>query len=151
LFADEGISLSTISQRRMSANFDRRIANTLERRLSGGKTHTAHRERVSIGRSAFISSVDPGSGLNSHLDPETLLNPDPQGLSLHRSVSPRILGSRPFVAKFASLDPQTLPESGSNLNPKKHWSSCCCVQYRTVPVSRSARIRIILPATYFDN
>jgi hypothetical protein len=52
VFADEGISLSTISQRRMSANFDRRIANSaLERRLSGGKTHTAHRERVSIGQS----------------------------------------------------------------------------------------------------
>jgi hypothetical protein len=57
VFADEGISLSTISQRRMSANFDRRIANSaLERRLSGGKTHTAHRERVSIGQ----SPPDPG-------------------------------------------------------------------------------------------
>jgi len=40
VFADEGISLSIISQRRMSAIFDRRIANSaLERRLSGGKTH----------------------------------------------------------------------------------------------------------------
>jgi hypothetical protein len=82
LFADEGISLSTISQRRMSANFDRRIANSaLERRLSGGKTHTAHRERVSIGRSAVISVVDPGSRLfakfASLLDPQTSLNPDP--------------------------------------------------------------------------
>jgi hypothetical protein len=60
LFADEGISLSTISQRRMSANFDRRIANSaLERRLSGGKTHTAHRERVSIGQSV-ARIPDPG-------------------------------------------------------------------------------------------
>lgn len=87
VFADEGISLSIISQRRMSAIFDRRIANSaLERRLSGGKTHTAHRDRVSIGQS-------PGSRL---------------------------------FAKFASLDPQTLPESGSNLEPKNHRSSCCC-------------------------
>jgi hypothetical protein len=87
VFADEGISLSIISQRRMSAIFDRRIANSaLERRLSGGKTHTAHRDIVSIGQS-------PGSRL---------------------------------FAKFASLDPQTLPESGSNLEPKNHRSSCCC-------------------------
>ena len=37
---DEGISLSTISQRRMSASFDRRLPSSLERRLSGqGKQH----------------------------------------------------------------------------------------------------------------
>jgi hypothetical protein len=80
-FADEGISLSTISQRRMSANFDRRIANSaLERRLSGGKTHTAHRERVSIGQS-LPRSWDPGFFLlNSHLCIlGTLLKPDPFG------------------------------------------------------------------------
>jgi len=33
---DEGISLSTISQRRMSASFERRMSSSLERRLSGG-------------------------------------------------------------------------------------------------------------------
>lgn len=57
---DEGISLSTISQRRMSANFDRRLNNTLERRLSGGKQHTAHRDRVSIvGCESFSESPWP--------------------------------------------------------------------------------------------
>merc|ERR1719447_1476419 len=40
---DEGISLSTISQRRMSANFERRLSSSLERRLSGGKPHLGHR------------------------------------------------------------------------------------------------------------
>ena len=35
---DEGISLSTLSTRRMSATFERRMSSTLERRLSGGKT-----------------------------------------------------------------------------------------------------------------
>ena len=44
---DEGISLSTISQRRMSASFDRRLPSSLERRLSGqGKQHLGHRERA---------------------------------------------------------------------------------------------------------
>ena len=36
---DEGISLSTISQRRMSASFERRLPTSIERRLSGGKPH----------------------------------------------------------------------------------------------------------------
>jgi len=37
---DEGISLSTLSTRRMSASFERRMSSTLERRLSGGsKAH----------------------------------------------------------------------------------------------------------------
>ena len=35
---DEGISLSTLSTRRMSATFERRMSSTLERRLSGGKS-----------------------------------------------------------------------------------------------------------------
>merc|ERR550517_2221548 len=47
---DEGISLSTISQRRMSASFERRLPTSLERRLSGGKPHLGHRtvDRVSL-------------------------------------------------------------------------------------------------------
>jgi len=47
---DEGISLSTISQRRMSATFERRLSSSLERRLSGSKTHLGHRtvDRVSL-------------------------------------------------------------------------------------------------------
>ena len=60
---DEGISLSTISQRRMSASFDRRLPSSLERRLSGqGKQHLGHRERavdrVSL---ALVRRVDPGT------------------------------------------------------------------------------------------
>jgi len=39
---DEGISLSTLSNRRMSATFERRMSSTLERRLSGGKTRGGH-------------------------------------------------------------------------------------------------------------
>merc|ERR1719445_1762094 len=48
---DEGISLSTISQRRMSATFERRMSSSLERRLSGSKTHLGHSrgvDRVSL-------------------------------------------------------------------------------------------------------
>jgi len=47
---DEGISLSTISQRRMSASFERRLPTSIERRLSGGKPHLGHRtlDRVSL-------------------------------------------------------------------------------------------------------
>jgi len=47
---DEGISLSTISQRRMSATFERRLSSSLERRVSGGKAHMGHRavDRVSL-------------------------------------------------------------------------------------------------------
>ena len=47
---DEGISLSTISQRRMSATFERRLSSSLERRLSGSKTHLGHRavDRVNL-------------------------------------------------------------------------------------------------------
>jgi len=47
---DEGISLSTISQRRMSAGFNSRRQTSLERRLSGGKPHLGHRavDRVSL-------------------------------------------------------------------------------------------------------
>ena len=47
---DEGISLSTISQRRMSATFERRMSSSLERRMSGSKTHLGHRavDRVSM-------------------------------------------------------------------------------------------------------
>eukprot|EP00092_Neocalanus_flemingeri_P016367 GFUD01017716.1.p1 GENE.GFUD01017716.1~~GFUD01017716.1.p1 ORF type:complete len:954 (-),score=293.96 GFUD01017716.1:774-3635(-) len=43
---DEGISLSTISQRRMSATFERRLSSSLERRLSGSKTHLGHSRAV---------------------------------------------------------------------------------------------------------
>jgi len=48
---DEGISLSTISQRRMSATFERRMSSSLERRMSGSKTHLGHSrgvDRVSL-------------------------------------------------------------------------------------------------------
>lgn len=52
---DEGISLSTISQRRMSATFERRLSSSLERRLSGSKTHMGHRavDRVSMSLGQF--------------------------------------------------------------------------------------------------
>merc|ERR1719493_658650 len=47
---DEGISLSTISQRRMSAGFNSRRQTSLERRLSVAKPHLGHRavDRVSL-------------------------------------------------------------------------------------------------------
>lgn len=48
---DEGISLSTISQRRMSATFERRMSSSLERRLSGSKTHLGHRAVDRVGLS----------------------------------------------------------------------------------------------------
>ena len=56
---DEGISLSTISQRRMSASFERRLPTSLERRLSGGKPHLGEgkHELVSIEDRPITQSV----------------------------------------------------------------------------------------------
>merc|ERR1712088_1119161 len=43
---DEGISLSTLSQRRMSATFERRMSSSLERRLPGRRCTWTRRTRM---------------------------------------------------------------------------------------------------------
>jgi len=73
---DEGISLSTISQRgtisqrRMSATFERRLSSSLERRLSGSKTHLGHRAvSLSLGQfDACSESAWPEVYINDEVE-----------------------------------------------------------------------------------
>jgi len=68
---DEGISLSTISQRRMSASLERRMTGSLERRLSAGaKSLPTHRERISRVVDTFSESSWPDIFLPTRADAE---------------------------------------------------------------------------------
>jgi len=68
---DEGISLSTISQRRMSASLERRMTSSLERRLSSGaKSLPSHRERLSRVVDTFSDSSWPEMFLPERTDAE---------------------------------------------------------------------------------
>eukprot|EP00088_Acartia_fossae_P025816 TRINITY_DN2659_c0_g1_i1.p1 TRINITY_DN2659_c0_g1~~TRINITY_DN2659_c0_g1_i1.p1 ORF type:complete len:806 (+),score=231.58 TRINITY_DN2659_c0_g1_i1:171-2420(+) len=68
---DEGISLSTISQRRMSASLERRMTSSLERRLSAGaKSLPSHRERLSRVVDTFSESSWPEMFLPERADAE---------------------------------------------------------------------------------